>query len=106
MCEPTNRVLSVGHPGDCGHVIPVAGCRERVHHEDGGCATPGSGLEGAVTLKTGHVASVSGSGRVLPWKVWTCDPSFRVGEECHPGDCGYVTPRTGTSMVTLEIVDM
>ena len=33
-------------------MIPVAGCRERVHHEDGGCATPVSGLEGAVTLET------------------------------------------------------
>ena len=52
MGEPTNRVLSVGHPGDCERVIPVSGCRERVHHEDGGCATPGSGLEGAVTLET------------------------------------------------------
>ena len=41
-----------GHPGDCGHVIPVAGCRGRDHHEDGGCVTPGSGLEDSVTLET------------------------------------------------------
>ena len=33
-------------------MIPVAGCRERVHHEDGGCVASGSGLEGGVTLET------------------------------------------------------
>ena len=33
-------------------MIPVAGCMEQVHHEDGGCTTPGSGLEDAVTLET------------------------------------------------------
>ena len=41
-----------GHPRDCGHVTPVAGCRERVHDEDSGCVTPVSSLEGAVTLET------------------------------------------------------
>lgn len=90
MCEPTNRVLSVGHPGDCGRVIPVAGCRERVHHEDGGCVTPGSGLEGAVTLKT-----------VDMW------PQFQGLEGCYPGKCGRVTPASGSGRsVTLETVDM
>ena len=33
-------------------MIPVAGCRECVHHEVGGCVTPGSGLEDAVTLES------------------------------------------------------
>ena len=42
-------------------MIPVAGFREQVHHEDSGCVT-----------------QVLVWRMQLPWKLWTCDPSFRV----------------------------
>ena len=54
------------HPGDCGHVIPVAGLREQVHHEDGGCVTQ---------VLVWRMQS--------PWKLWTCDPRFRIWKEGH-----------------------
>ena len=32
-----------------------------------------------------------------PWKLWICDPRFRVLEDIHPAECGHLIPCTGSA---------
>ena len=41
------------------------------------------------------------------WKLWICDPRFRVLEDIHPAECGHVIPYTGSAKeFTRETVAM
>ena len=39
---------------------------------------------------------VHGLGRGSPWRWWRCDLRYRVCVGVHHGDCGHVTPGTGS----------
>ena len=65
------------------------------HPGDHGCENPGAGLGSLVTLETvivtpQYLVREAGS----HWRMWT--PSTGSGDNCHPGDCGDVTPGVGS----------
>ena len=83
---------SWGNPGDCAHVTPGTASGEGCHSGHHERVTPGAGSEiwghpgnrGQVNwgTKFGEVGSY--------WRLWMCNPNFRVWEGCHPGIYGCV----------------
>ena len=41
------------------------------------------------------------------WKMWMCHSRQDVGEDCHPGYCGHVSPHSGSgTMVPVETANL
>ena len=51
-------------------------------------------------LRLGVQPQVQGLEVGSPWKLWICDPRFRVLEDIHPAECGHVIPYTGSAKVS------
>ena len=82
------------HPGACGHVIPGKGYRSRGPP----CRlwTLVQSLGGGVRLETGYEIPYMWSWKGVTWRWWRCGLRYRVCEGVHCGDCGHVTPSTGS----------
>ena len=98
-----------GHPGECGHVhrcrvwegftlvtVDVrigTGSGSFGHPRDSGCDTPVQGQGGWVSLENVDVSITPDRmwGGLSPWRLWTCNPTYRIWEHGHSKDCGNLT---------------
>ena len=66
------------HRGDCGVLKPGMGFGRWAHTGDGTCDPVFIVLEGFHPGYGGHVTSGTRSVGVSPWRLWPCDPKYRV----------------------------
>ena len=88
-----------GHPEDYGHVTQSTGSGEAALPAYCGRVIPdaASGMWGH-SVDCGHVISGEWSGRVLPWRRWTCYPKCR--------DWEVVSPRTRVIRPQVHSLDV